>query len=235
MSNTIQHAVSVEGSPRARGRSWAAIGIVTAVGSFVSVFLSMMLSPEYIPGAVMTSEALDASLAAKRPIMIAFHVVTLASGLLLVVFAAGLHRRLKRALPADSLVPVVALSGLLLVTVSQVLGTGLDTEFLFGVGDTAINLPGDIGFYSHWVATIPWVWAGGGLAALALGFAGRDGAVPRWMAATSVVLGALIVLIALSPLQYMAAGPGVLWLLVISLGFAAGDRAHRRRGRATGS
>lgn len=216
-------------------RSWAVFGVIAAVGSLVSVFLSMTLSPDYVAGTVITPEQIDAGLAEKRLVMIAFHVVTLASGLLMVVFAAGLRRRLRSTLTGDSLPPTVAFAGLSLVSVAQMLGTGLDTEFLFGVADTAINLPSDIGFYSHWIATIPWLWAGGGLAALAVGAAGRSGAVPRWIGLTSTGLGTLTVLLALSPLQYLAAAPGVIWLLAVSIGFLVGDRAHRRGAGARGT
>lgn len=213
-------------SPRT-SRAWGVSGIAAAIGSFASVFLSMTLSPEYIRGGVITADAINAGLMAQRPVMIAFHVITLASALLLVVFAAGLQRRLRAALAEHSLAPVIAFAGLMLVVTAQVLGTGLDTEFLFGISDTAINLPGDIGFYSHWIATIPWLWAGGGLSALAVGVAQRSGAVPAWIGTTGFILGALTLLLALSPLQYMAAAPGALWLLVTSVGFVAGDVRHR--------
>lgn len=230
MSSTTTDVSPVATNGAARTRGWAALGLAAALGSSASVFLSMMLSPEYVEGAVITAEQINAGLVEKRFIAIAFHVVTLASALLLVVFAAGLGRRLRATLPSDSLAPAVASAGLLLVAAAQILGTGLDTEFLFGVDDTAINLPSDIGFYSHWIATIPWLWAGGGIAALAVGAARRSGAVPRWLGAVSIVLGSLTVLVALSPLQYMAALPGVAWLFTASLGFLVGDRLHRGGG-----
>ncbi len=227
MPDTIQSTTTATSRRTSSSRGWAVAGVVAAAASAASVFLSMMLSPGYEPGSVITPEIIDAGLAAKRPLMIAFHVVTLTSALLLVVFAAGLHRRLRQSLAHDSLAPSVAGTGLLLVVVAQVLGTGLDTEFLFGVGDTAINLPSDIGMYSHWIATIPWLWVGAGLSALAVGAAARHGAAPRWIGVISSVLGVLTVIIALSPLQYMAALLGVVWLFVVSVGFVAGDRAHR--------
>ncbi|WP_308799246.1 hypothetical protein [Agromyces silvae] len=226
-STAGEQATTVVAGRRRPTRTWAAAGIAAAVLSFASVFLSMMLSPEYIPGSVITAADIDAGLQAKLPVLIAFHIVTAASALLVVVFAAGLHRRLATPLPDRSTVPLIAFAGLLLVAVSQLLGSGLDTEFLFGIGDTAINLPSDIGFYSHWIATIPWLWAGAGLAALAIAVARREGAVPAWLGVTSLVLGALTVLIALSPLQYMAAGPGILWLLVVSIGFMTEPRLTR--------
>lgn len=215
-------------SPLRVSRAWAVFGIFAAIASFASVSLSMMLSPEYVRGSVITSEDINAHLLARQPVMIAFHVATLASAFALVVFAAGLQRRLRATLPALSLLPTVALVGVVLVATIQVMGTALDTEFLFGTTDAAINLPGDIGFYSHWVATVAWVWAGAGLAGLAVGAAGRSRGVPRWLSVVGWVLGGLTALIAISPLQYIAAGPGALWLLITAIGFALGDREHRR-------
>jgi len=227
MTTTTETAPSVSTRQHPASRAWAATGIVAAIASLASVYLSMTLSPEYVPGSVITSEQIDAGLMAQQPVIVAFHIVTLLSGLLLVVVAAGLWRRLRAALGPESLLPMVAFAGLLLVAVAQVLGTGLDTEFLFGVGHSAINLPSDIGFYSHWSATIPWLWAGGGLAAIAVGVAQRSRAVPSWIGFVSFLLGVPTLLLAASPLQYMAAGPGALWLLVVSIGFVAGDRAYR--------
>lgn len=226
MPETLERVDSVASPTRTDSRAWAGAGVAAAIGSFTSIFLSMALSPDYVAGSVITPEQIDAGYAAERHLMIAFHIVTLASALLLVVFAAGLHRRLRQGAGADALAPLVAFTGLVLVAAAQVFGTGLDTEFLFGVGDTAINLPSDIGFYSHWIATIPWLWVGGGLAALAVGAGARPGGLPRWIGVASWVLGAVTVLVALSPLQYMAAGPGILWLLVAAVGLLAGDRTR---------
>lgn len=231
MSTRTRETVSVSPTSTTPSRLWAVVGILAALGSFASVYLSMTLSPEYVEGRQITSEDINASLAEDLPVLIAFHVVTLTSGLLLLVFAAGLQRRLREALPPHALAPTIAFAGLLLVTVAQMLGTGLDTEFLFGTSDVAINLPSDIGFYSHWVATIPWLWVGGGVAGLAVFAAQRSAAVPGWIGVTSLLLGALTVLLGVSPLQYLAAGPGALWLLIVSVGFAAGDRAHRAGAR----
>lgn len=215
-------------NPRPRSRAWAIAGILAGIGSFVSVFISMMLSPEYVKGSTITPEQISEGLLAEQHLMIMFHIVTLAAALLNVVFAAGLHRRLAAATPAGSLAPTVALVGMVLVAVSQMMGTGLDTEFLFGVDDLAINLPSDIGFYSHWIATIPWLWVGGGLAGLAVGVSAfsrnaLDG-IPKWIGLTGIAIGGVTVLVALSPLQYMAAAPGAFWLCVTALGFSLGDR-----------
>ena len=77
----------------------------------------------------------------------------------LVVFAAGLHRQLRARTAAESLVPGIAVAGLWLVAVAQLLGAG------------------------HWIGTIPWLWGGAGLSGLALASAAlRQGAYARWLA-----------------------------------------------------
>lgn len=211
--------------PPGTTRHWATAGILAGVASLASVFLSLSLSRPYEEGSIVTPTLIEAGLEDKRPLLVAFHVATVAAALLLVVFAAGLRRRLRSSRIPQALAPDIAFAGLLLVAAAQLLGSGLDTEFLFGTGDHAVNLPEDASTYSHWIATIPWLWAGGGLAGLAVGVAARAGTVPRWLGTTGFVLGGLVVLIALSPLQYLAALPGALWLLVTAAGFAARDRA----------
>ena len=52
----------------------------------------------------------------------------------------------------------------------------------------------------------------------------RHAAAPRWIGAVSVVLGGLTLVAGLSPLQYLAGFTGPVWLLVVALGFALGDR-----------
>jgi len=82
--------------------------------------------------------------------------------------------------------------------------------------------------YNHWVGTIPWVWVGAGVAAVALAIAAlRHAAAPRWIGYVSLILGGLTLLVGLSPLQYLAGMTGPIWLLVVSLGFAFGDRTAR--------
>ncbi len=58
------------------------------------------------------------------------------------------------------------------------LGSGLDTEFMFGVGsDEQIIEPVNAAMYNHWIGTMPWCWVLAGLTGLALHVAGRAGAV----------------------------------------------------------
>ena len=86
-----------------------------------------------------------------------------------VVFAAGLHRDLAGRLPTSSTLPMVASSGLLLVAAAQLLGSGLTTEFVFGVQDPEQLVPETAVLFGHWIGTIPWLWGTAGLTAVALG------------------------------------------------------------------
>ena len=162
------------------------------------------------------------------PQLLAFHLATMLCVVLLPVVAAGLHRRLRAALPADSLLPVVAGAGLGLTAVAGLMGTALDTEFVFALTEPDQVVPEAVVFYGHWVATVAWLWVGAGLTGVALAVASlRHRAVPRWIGVVSALLGGLTLLLGISPLQYMAGFTGPVWLLVVSLAFVVGDRAHR--------
>ena len=150
--------------------------------------------------------------------MIGFHVFVTISALLLSVFAVGLYRRLRSAMPGDSLVPGLAAFGLLGTAVVQVIGTGLDTEFAFAASEPDSVVPEALVFYNHWIGTIPWLWGGAGLAGLALARAARQGAYDAWLGWASLVLGGLTALFLVSPLQYMAGMTGPVWLVVVAIG-----------------
>lgn len=96
------------------------------------------------------------------------HTGAMLSAVLLIVFAAGLRRRLKDATPEGSLLPQVAAYGLLLVSVAQLMGAALTTEFVFGVSDPDLVVPETAVFFGHWIGTVPWVWVGAGVTALTI-------------------------------------------------------------------
>ena len=226
-SLTTPSAVA-DGTPRrARGttpRAWAWTGVVAGVLGLVSIQSSMALGINWEETAG-DAEAIVADLSGRTGTQVVFHTATIACALLVLVFAAGLKRRLDGQAPAGSILPTVAGWGLVLVSVAGLLGSGLDTQFLFGLGDTALIVPESGAFYSDWVATIPWLWVGAGVAGVALGVAAlRHAAAPRWLGVVGFVLGGLALLTGVSPLQYMAGFVGPIWLLVTALGFALGDR-----------
>jgi hypothetical protein len=106
-----------------------------------------------------------------------------------------------------------------------VLGSGLNTEFVFGFLTPELLVPGDASFYSHWVATIAWLWVTAGVAGVAVGLAAvRHGAMGKGLGIASLALGGLTLLVGISPLQYMAGFVGPVWLLVVALGLLVGER-----------
>ncbi|MGZ4455536.1 MAG: hypothetical protein ACXVWV_06130 [Nocardioides sp.] len=212
---------------RPASRGWAVAGIGSALLGMGTVVTSSLVDVVYQERFNGTTDGVAAALADKAPVMFAFHSITVAGAVLMVVFAAGLLRRLRTALP-DSIAPTFAFGGLLGTAVVSVLGSGLDTEFMMGLSQDKTMIPdSSASFYNNWIGTIPWVWVLAGLAGLAVFSAARQGAVPRWTGRVGLVLGGLTVLLGISPLEYMAAVPGTLWLLATSAAFVVGDRQHR--------
>jgi hypothetical protein len=154
------------------------------------------------------------------------------AAVLLLVFAAGLRRRLRVQAPADSLLPEVASSGLLLTAVVALLGSGFTTEIVFGLAsdDNALD-PEFAAVFGHWIGTIPWLWLGSGVTGVAVAIAAlRHAAAPRWIGWIAAVLGGITLLFGLSPLQYLAGFTGPVLVLLLGIGFAFGDRGQRLAG-----
>ena len=211
---------------RTTSRGWAYAGIGAGLAGIGTIVTSSMVNAIYDKDIAGDPAAILAKLEDQTGAMYAFHTFTTVGAVLLLVFAAGLYRRLRAVLP-DSSVPTVALSGLIGTAFVSVMGSGLDTEFIFGLmNDEPVN-PANAALYNHWIGTIPWLWTLAGLAGVALFVAFRRGGVPRWIGLVGLVLGGLTLLLGVSPLQYMAGMTGPLWLLVTSVGFAFGDRAYR--------
>ena len=211
-------------------RTWAWSGVaagVLAIGTMVS---SSTINAVYDKAIAQDEDAILAKLADQSAQIVVFQVVASLTALALVVFAAGLHRRLAARLD-DSIVPMVASAGLMGTAVVTVLGSGLDTEFAIGIEDHV--LAANAAMFNHWTGTIPWCWLLVGLSALAVFSAWRQGAVPRWMGITSLVFGGLTVVSGTLPIQYMAIVPGSLWVLVLSIGFLVGDKQFRGARRSS--
>ena len=208
-------------------RLWAVAGIGAALAGAGTIVTSSAVDIVYRDEFAGTTDGVAQALSDKSPVLFAFHSITTLGAVLMIVFGAGLFRRLRTALP-DSIAPVVALVGLAGTAVVSILGSGLDTEFMMPGPD------GEPGFadssaamYNHWIGTIPWLWTLVGLAGLAIFVAARSRAVPRWLGIVGLVLGGLTVVLGVSPLEYMSGVTGVLWLLVTAVGFTFGDRAFR--------
>ncbi len=211
----------------ATSRGWALAGVAAGFLGLAGALLPTLVTPVYddalMPDAVRVAEAL----ADFKGLMVAFHVTATLSLLLLPVFALGLARRLRDALPAGGLLPGVAAFGLLATSVVVLMGTSLDTEFVAGIGHEEMVLPEMAVLYNHWIGTVPMVWGLTGLTGLALHQAARQGALPRWIGRTGLVLGGLSLLLTVAPLQYAAGLTGTLLVLVTACGLAFGDKAHR--------
>ena len=208
-------------------RLWALAGVGAALAGVGTVVTSGMVDLVYRDDFASDPTGVAAALDEKTPVLFAFHSITALGAVLMVVFGVGLHRRLRAGLP-ESLAPVLALVGLAGTGVVSILGSGLDTEFMFAGGEESVVVDdASAAMYNHWIGTIPWLWTLVGLAGLALFAAARAGVVPRWQGLVGLVLGGLTVLLGISPMEYLAGVTGVLWLLVSSLGFVLGDRAHR--------
>ncbi|WP_395693958.1 hypothetical protein [Nocardioides sp.] len=208
-------------------RRWAVAGLGAGLAGVATIVTSSMVDVVYREEFAGTTAGVSEALQDKAGVMFAFHSITTLGALLMVVFAAGLFRRM-RAVSPDGLAPVVALAGLAGTAVVSVLGAGLDTEFMmpFAQGDGIID-DSNAAMYNHWIGTIPWCWVLAGLAGLALHVVARAGGVPRWIGRVGLVLGGLTVLLGVSPLEYLAGMTGAIWLVVTAAGFTFGDRAFR--------
>lgn len=213
------------------GRAWTLAGIAAGLAGIGTLVTSSLVDVVYADRFAGTTDGVATALQDKAGVMFAFHTVTALGAVLTVLFAAGLYRRLRAALP-DSTIPLVAFAGLFGTAVVSILGSGLDTEYMMslaardGYVDDATSA-----MYNHWIGTVPWLWTLAGLTGLAVFAAARRGAVPRWTGRVGLVLGGLTLLLGISPLEYMAGVTGSVWLVVTAAGFALGDRAHRAAAR----
>jgi hypothetical protein len=210
-------------------RAWAFAGVLGGLTGLVGIQASMSITAVYDEKNLGDAAKVTEALGDFVPNILVFHVATMVAAVVLVVFAAGLRRRLKAQAPVGSLLPDVAAAGLTLVSVAALMGTGLNTEFVFALTDDSAKLVPEVGsVYGHWIGTIPWLWVGAGITGLALAVAAiRHAAAPRWIGWVCAVLGGLTLLLGISPLQYMAGMTGPILVLVAALGFAFGDRAGR--------
>ena len=185
--------------------------------------MDVVYRDEFTHGSV---DGVAEALTDKAGVLFAFHSITALGAVLMVVFGAGLFRRMRSA-DRDGIAPLVALVGLAGTAVVSILGSGLDTEFMMPAAQDATVDDGSAAIYNHWIGTIPWLWTLAGLAGLALFAAAQARAVPRWIGRVGLVLGGLTVALGVSPLEYLSGATGALWLLVTALGFTFGDKAHR--------
>jgi len=222
----VRDDLADEAAPRP-GRAWALAGVFAGVAGFATTILSGMVDAVYRKGVVDDPAIVIERMDDKVAQLIAFHVVATLTALALVPFGVGLFRRLRGALGADSLVPGIAAFGVLGTAIVVLMGTALNTEFVFAVTESDMVLPESAAFYNHWIGTVPWVWSLTGLTGWALFAAKRAGAVRGWIGIAGLVLGTLSLLLTIVPLQYMSAWTGAVMLVLVGLGLAFGDRRTR--------
>jgi hypothetical protein len=224
MTSTTLHPSDARTGAEATGRGWRLAGVAAALTALVGLGAAQSVDAVYDDAVKGDPDRIAQAIFDSAGTVAVYHVASTVSALLLVVFAVGLRLQLAGRLPASAaIIPGVVAGGLGLTAVTQLMATALDTEFTQGAdGNVTSNA---VVFYGHWINTVSWYWAGVGLAALALAVALlRHRAGARWLGAVSLVLGALTTLFAISPLQYMSAVTGALWLLVASIGIAAAGR-----------
>ncbi|MBO9519985.1 MAG: hypothetical protein J7518_00495 [Nocardioidaceae bacterium] len=225
-ATTPARSAATSHSATTTGRGWAKAGALAGLFGMIGIGASTAANAVYDQKIAGDAPAIVEKLADQTPALLTLHTFMLLATVLLVPFAAGVRRRLAAQTRAGSLIPDVAALGLVLAAVAGLMGTALDTEFIFGVNAADDELvPEAAVFYGHWIGTVPWLWVGAGLAGVAIAVAAlKQAAAPRWIGWVGAILGGLTLLVGISPLQYMAGFTGPLMVLVIGLGFAFGDR-----------
>ncbi|WP_245672566.1 hypothetical protein [Aldersonia kunmingensis] len=202
-------------------RGWAIAGAVAGLLGVIGIQASGTIGAAYDEDRAGDAEAILAGLAEERTALIVEHVTLAVAALLLLVFAAGLHRHLADRLPGSSILPTTAAFGLVATTAIVLVGTGLTTEIVFGLAEPDEVVPEFAVVVAHWVGTLPWVWAATGVSAIAVAVAAlRHRIAPAWLGWVSAVLGALTAGFGVSPLQYMAGFTGPLWVLIAGIALA---------------
>lgn len=208
------------------GSAWAVSGLLTGLLGMVGIAASTKIDAVYDPSIAGEPAAIAEKLATQTPALLVMHTTMLFAAVLAVPFAAGLRRRLGAQTLPGSLLPDVAAAGLVLVSVAGLMGTALDTEFIFGLNQKDAHVVPEVAvLYGHWTGTVPWLWVGAGITGVSVAAAAlKHAAAPRWIGWLAAILGGLTLLVGVSPLQYMAGFTGPVLVLILGIGFAVGDR-----------
>jgi hypothetical protein len=212
--------------PVPAGKGWARAGALGGLAALVMLLTSSGIAPNdealFADNALLAQEIID-----KEMIVWLFQVLCTTAALGIVVFAAGLRRKLAAQAPADSLLPSLAAAGLGSVAIMLLVGGGISTELFWSLSqDFGDADPDTIVANLAIFNTMAWVWAGIGLTTGAVAVAAlRHGSLPRWLGWVSAVATVLVVLTQLVPLQYMAAFVGAPWLIAAGLGLARQERS----------
>lgn len=205
-------------------RRWAVCGILGGVLGLAQFALTGPINVD--TDALADNQLVAELLTDAAPWVWLYQVIGVLTALFVAVFAAGLFRKLSQQGPAESLIPMLTVGGLLLVSAMSLVGSGICTEMFWALAQDTAELDADtLAAQLSIFNTMGWVWAGAGLAAGAVGVAGlRHGAVSRSLAIGSVVAAGLIGLVNLVPLQYMALVPGAFWLIGAGASFVRSEQ-----------
>lgn len=230
MATTSSTRAALDARPRpvapTVGRGWAVVGATAGLLGIVGIQASLRIDAAYDERYAGDAGRITDRLGDFVPQLLTLHVAMTGAAVLLLIFAAGLRRRLQGQAPAVSLLPDIAAGGLLLTSVATLMGAAFSTEAIFGLeSDEAPLDPEFAAVVGHWVGTVPWLWVGAGVTGVAVAVAAlRHAAAPRWIGWLAAVLGGVTLLVGLSPLQYLAGFTGPVLVLVLGLGFTFGDR-----------
>ncbi|MFC7495881.1 MULTISPECIES: hypothetical protein [unclassified Nocardioides] len=233
MTTTHDHREELDPRPRrvlpTASRGWAFVGAAAGLLGIVGMQASLQVDAVYDEKYAGDAQRITDRLGDLVGQILAVHLTMTGAALLLLVFAAGLRRRLRAQAPAGSLLPDVAAGGLMLTSVAGLMGAAFTTEIVFGVTADGMKLDPEFGaMVGHWIGTVAWLWVGAGVTGVAVAVAAlRHAAAPRWLGWVATLLGGITLLFGISPLQYMAGFTGPVLLLVLGLGFAFGDRRMR--------
>lgn len=209
-------AVGTGPSSRPTGRlHWGHAGLAAgllALFTFIVLTGAVGLSD----GAYADNDVLLAELAdGKEPFIWMWQTATFVLALLVVVFGAGLRRRLAAQSPAGSIAPDLAFAGMGLVAALTLVGGGISTEMFHSLLHADEIDPDTVGAHFALFNTMAWVWAGGALTSGAVAVAGlRHGSFGRGAARTAAVMTVLVVVTQVLPFQYLATLPITIFLLV---------------------
>ena len=205
-------------------RAWARAGILAGAAGLAAFLASGALTDG--PESALADNAVYVPLIADKGVSVwVFQVLMSVSALGLAVFGAGLRRRLDEQEPVGSLAPSLALGGLLLAAGLCLVGGGISTELFWQLEHAGETDPDTVMANVAILNTMGWVWAGVGLSAGAVAWAGlAHESVGRRLAWFSAVVAALVAVAQLVPLQYLAALPGAAWCLVAGIAMARSAR-----------
>lgn len=233
MTSTTTTREQLDARPRrvspADRRTWAFVGAAAGLAGVVGIQASLQIDAVYNEKYSGDAAKITDRLGDFVPQLLTLHFAMTLAAVLLLVFGAGLRRRLQVQAPSGSLLPDVAAGGLLLTSVAALMGSGFTTEIVFGLQDSEVALDQEFAaVVGHWIGTIPWLWLGAGVTGVAVAVASlRHAAAPRWIGWVAAVLGGITLLFGISPLQYMAGFTGPVLVLLLGVGFAFGDRGRR--------